>query len=128
MSLPSRSVVSRKVEGDRDGTDDLRALARTPRKLASLRRHFVALVELIVVFAVAFGSMIVFADILRHFYPTHRFDEFAAVHRPVVLGILVGFSALWTLAPRPMATSVHLGRRNRSRAHRAAGRHARITV
>lgn len=123
MRPSSRNVVSHAVQGGHPETGDVRAF-----RVISLRRRFVALVGLIIIFAVAFGSMIAFADILRHFYPSHRFDEFAALHNPVVLVVLVTCSAIWLLVPRPPSTRLHSARNSAARTHSGAGRHSRLTV
>lgn len=126
-----RSRIVRNVEGvaGREGPSHGRELLTAPKNFASVRSHLAAIVGLLIVFAVALGSMTVFADILGHFYPSHRFDEFAAIHKPVVLGVLVGCSALWTLAPHPIATSMRFARRRRPGAHSSeAGRRARMTA
>jgi hypothetical protein len=60
-------------------------------------------VSLVVVAAVAFGSMLASTEVLHLAYPDRHFDDFRALHEPLVLGVLIGLAVFWLLPPHPWA-------------------------
>jgi hypothetical protein len=62
-----------------------------------------AVVSLVFVSVVAFGSMLVSAAILHLVSPDRRFDTFRAFHEPLVFGVLFGLAVFWLLPPHPWA-------------------------
>jgi hypothetical protein len=62
-----------------------------------------AIVSLVFVSVVAFGSMLISAAILHLVSPDRRFDTFRAFHEPLVFGVLFGLAVFWLLPPHPWA-------------------------
>jgi hypothetical protein len=62
-----------------------------------------AIVSLVFVSAVAVGSMLASTAVLHLAYPNRRFDDFRALHEPLVLGLLFGLAVFWLLPPHPWA-------------------------
>jgi hypothetical protein len=62
-----------------------------------------AVVSLIFVSLVAVGSMLASTTVLHLAYPNRRFDDFRALHEPLVLGLLLGLAVFWLLPPHPWA-------------------------
>ncbi len=72
--------------------------------MGSIASTAFAVVSLVFVSLVALGSTLTSATILHLAYPNRRFDDFRALHEPVVLGVLCGLAVLWLLPPHPWAT------------------------
>jgi len=80
-----------------------------PRR--TFQNFFFAIACLVLVAALAFGTMLGVAALIEHFEPTHRFDIYLALHKPLVLGLLTGLSVLWVLPPYPWIAEQHRARR-----------------
>jgi hypothetical protein len=65
----------------------------------------IAVLGLVLVAAVALGSMMGSAGVLHLLSPAKQFDAFRALHEPVVVEVLFGLSVLWLLPPHPWAMS-----------------------
>jgi hypothetical protein len=64
-----------------------------------------AIISLVFVSAVAVGSLLVSTAVLQLAYPNRRFDDFRALHEPLVLGLLFGLAVFWLLPPHPWAVA-----------------------
>ena len=62
-----------------------------------------AIISLVFVSAVALGSLLASTAVLHLAYPNRRFDDFRALHEPLVLGLLFGLAVFWLLPPHPWA-------------------------
>ena len=60
-----------------------------------------AIVSLVFISAVALGSMLTSTAILHLASPNRHFDDFRALHEPLVVGLLFGLGVLWLLPPHP---------------------------
>jgi hypothetical protein len=74
-----------------------------------------AIVSLVFVSAVAVGSMLTSTAVLHLAYPNRRFDDFRALHEPVVLGLLFGLAVFWLLPPHPWAVESGQSKRKKRR-------------
>ena len=81
--------------------------AHSPRvseeRMGFIASTALAIVSLVFVSVVAVGSMLASAAILHLVYPNRRFDDFRALHEPLVLGLLFGLAVFWLLPPHPWA-------------------------
>jgi hypothetical protein len=80
----------------------------TPPQSAEERMGFIAstalaMVSLVFVTAVALGSLLASTAVLHLAYPDRHFDDFRALHEPLVLGLLLGLAVFWLLPPHPWA-------------------------
>jgi hypothetical protein len=62
-----------------------------------------AIVSLVFVSVVALGSLLASSAVLHLAYPDRHFDDFRALHEPLVLGLLIGLAVFWLLPPHPWA-------------------------
>ena len=60
-----------------------------------------AFATLILVTSVAYGTMLGVGSLLHHFLPSRKFDEFGAIHEPIVFGLLLAAAVFWLLPPHP---------------------------
>jgi hypothetical protein len=68
-----------------------------------LQSSMIALLSLVLVAAVALGSMVGAAAVLHFISPAKQFNGFHALHEPVVVEVLLGLAILWLLPPHPWA-------------------------
>ena len=88
--LVRRQRIGRARRADRSWTEPLQAT-------------LLAFAILMLILTTAFGTLQGSATFLRHLFPDRHFDAFGALHRPLVLGLLLGASVLWVLPPHPWA-------------------------
>jgi hypothetical protein len=65
----------------------------------------IAALTLVLVAAVALGSMVGSSALLHLFSPAKQFDAFRALHEPAAVEVLLGLAVLWLLPPHPWAMS-----------------------
>jgi hypothetical protein len=65
----------------------------------------IAALGLVLVAAVALGSMMGSSAALHLLSPAKQFDAFHAFHEPAVVEVLLGLAVLWLLPPHPWAMS-----------------------
>jgi hypothetical protein len=65
----------------------------------------IAFLSLVLVAAVALGSMVGSSAVLHLLSPAKQFDAFRALHEPAVVEVLIGLAVLWLLPPHPWAMS-----------------------
>ena len=87
--LDADQVVSNRAS-DSDAT-----AVRTSRR--ALPGHRIAVLSLLLVAAVALGSMVGSAELLHLLSPAKQFDTFRALHEPAVVEMLIGLAVLWLL-------------------------------
>ncbi|HEY5274662.1 MAG TPA: hypothetical protein VIJ34_15735 [Acidimicrobiales bacterium] len=76
-------------------------------RMGLFQATLVAILSLVLVGAVAFGSMVGSAELLHLLSPAKQFDAFRALHEPAVVEVLLGLAILWLLPPHPWAMSGH---------------------
>jgi len=64
----------------------------------------IAALSLVLVAAVALGSMVGSSALLHLFAPAKQFDAFRALHESAAVEVLLGLAVLWLLPPHPWAT------------------------
>jgi hypothetical protein len=65
----------------------------------------IAMLGLVLVAAVALGSMISSSAVLHLLSPAKHFDAFRVLHEPAVVEVLFGLAVLWLLPPHSWAKS-----------------------
>jgi hypothetical protein len=68
-----------------------------------VRATGIAAATLVLVAAVALGSMAGSAGLLHLLSPSKQFDAFRVLHEPIVVEVLLGLALLWLLPPHPWA-------------------------
>jgi hypothetical protein len=74
-------------------------------RIGLLQSTGIALLSLVLVAAVALGSMMGSSAVLHLLSPSKQFDAFRALHEPAVVEVLFALAVLWLLPPHPWATS-----------------------
>jgi hypothetical protein len=76
-----------------------------PSRMGLFRSTEIAVLSLVLVAAVALGSMMGSSAVLHLLSPAKQFDAFRALHEPVVVEVLLGLAVIWLLPPHPWVTS-----------------------
>jgi hypothetical protein len=105
---------------DADEVTSGRAPAAVPPavhpRMGLLQSTAIAVLSLILVAAVALGSMVGSAALLHLVSPSKQINAFHALHESAVVEVLLGLAILWLLPPHPWAGERHaLRRRHPSR-------------
>jgi hypothetical protein len=73
------------------------------QRMGLLQSSSIALFSLVLLAAVALGSMVGSAALLHLVSPSKQFNAFRALHEPAVVEVLLGLAILWVLPPHPWA-------------------------